>query len=344
MKVGTIIYATNSGLGILAKDFYDNGIITDVMIQSHDRYKTNYHWYKDSQVLPSIANIATNKNPTPKNSKDLINKFINNVDILLLFELEWYSDIIQEARKKGKKVILMPMYECSPFPIIADCYLTVSDLDHEYYTKMYPGRSIKRINVPVNSSVKWSLREKANVFIHNAGNARGGDRNGTQALLDSIKFIKSKDIKIKIRSQHANYNIVVDDRIDYDFTEQNFENLWNDGDVFLFPERWNGLSLPIQEAYSSGMMVMCGNRFPMNKWLPNKPMIKVDYYSKRNIIHNVPFKSANYDPKDIASKIDEFANKSIKEYSLMGKNWSEQNCWKVLKPKYLKIIREVYEN
>jgi len=82
----------------------------------------------------------------------------------------------------------------------------------------------------------------------------------------------------------------------------------------------------------------------MNKWLPNKPMIKVDYYSKRNIIHNVPFKSANYDPKDIASKIDEFANKSIKEYSLMGKNWSEQNCWKVLKPKYLKIIREVYEN
>ena len=29
MKVGSIVFSTNSGLGILAKDFYDNGIITD---------------------------------------------------------------------------------------------------------------------------------------------------------------------------------------------------------------------------------------------------------------------------------------------------------------------------
>ena len=344
MKVGTIIYSTTSGLGILAKDFYDNGIITDVLVQSHGRYKDNMHWYKNSDILSPVQDIANNRSETPKHKKDLINSFIDSVDILLLFELEWYSDVIQEARKRGKKVILMPMYECSPFPIIADCYLTVSDLDHKYYTQMYKGRNIKRINVPVNSSVKWKLRESANVFVHNAGNARGGDRNGTQALLDSIKFVKSKNIKIKIRSQHSNYTKVNDERVEYDFSEQSFENLWNEGDVFLFPERWNGLSLPIQEAYGSGMMIMCGNRFPMNKWLPNKPMINVAGYQKMRILPNIPFESAQYNPLDIASKIDEFANTDITKYSQMGLEWYEKNSWSLLKKEYSKIMEEIYEN
>jgi len=105
MKVGTIIYSTTSGLGSLAKDFYDNGIITDVLIQSHGRCKDNMHWYKNSNVLSPVQAIANNRSETPKHKKDLINSFIDSVDILLLFELELYSDVIQEARKRGKKVI-----------------------------------------------------------------------------------------------------------------------------------------------------------------------------------------------------------------------------------------------
>lgn len=105
MKVGTIIYSTTSGLGSLAKDFYDNGIITDVLIQSHGRCKDNMHWYKNSNVLSPVQDIANNKSKTPRYKKDLINNFIDSVDVLLLFELEWYSDVIQEARKRGKKVI-----------------------------------------------------------------------------------------------------------------------------------------------------------------------------------------------------------------------------------------------
>jgi hypothetical protein len=34
MKVGSLVYATDSGLGILAKSFYDNGIITRSMVVS----------------------------------------------------------------------------------------------------------------------------------------------------------------------------------------------------------------------------------------------------------------------------------------------------------------------
>ena len=345
MKVGTIVYATDSGLGILAKDFYDNGIITDVLVQSHGRLKNNLYWYKNSSVLSPVQNIATTKKQTSEHKKNLINNFLEKIDILFLFEIEWYSDVIQEARKKGKKVIFMPMYECTPFPVLADCYLTTSDLDHQYYNKMYNGLNIERINVPVNSSIEWKKRSHANVFVHNAGNLRQGDRNGTQAILNSIKYIKSKNIKIVIRSQHDNLKFdKLDSRVTIDLSNKKFEDLWTEGDVFLFPERWNGLSLPLQEAHASGMMVMCGNRFPVNTWLPREPMIKVVNYTKKNIIKNIPFKSANYNPIEIANTIDKFANKNIEKFSLIGKEWFEKNNWSVIKEKYLQIIQKIYEN
>ena len=344
MRVGTIIYATNSGLGVLARDFYDNGVVTDVLVQTHPHLKNNFHWYKDAMALSVIDNIAMNSKKTSRHNKNLLKSFIDKVDVILLFEIEWYRDVIQEARRMGKKVILMPMYECSPFPILADCYLTVSDLDHEYYTQMYKGCNIKRINVPANSSLKWKKRNKANVFIHNSGFHNSNDRNGTQKIIDSIPLIKSQNIEIKIRTQNRNYTFPEDPRLTIDTSDRDFKDLWDHGDVFLFPERWNGLSLPIQEAYSSGMMVMCGNRNPMNKWLPNKPMIDVSNYIKMNIVPKIPFPAACYTPEDIAQKIDEFANQDISEYSLMGKKWSEENSWTVLKPEYIKIIKEVYEN
>jgi hypothetical protein len=345
MRVGTIVYATNTGLGILAKDFYDNGVITDVLVQTHESLKDNLYWYGRSNVLSPVQNIAITNQPTPEHKRNLINSFLEEIDVLFLFEIEWYADVVQAARKKGKKVIFMPMYECSPFPILADCYLTSSDLDHQYYKKMYNGLNIKRINVPVNSSIEWRKRSHADVFVHNAGNPRQGDRNGTQAILDSIKFIKSKNINIIIRSQHNNIKLNnPDPRVTIDTSYKAFEELWVEGDVFLFPERWNGLSLPLQEAHASGMMVMCGDRFPVNDWLPREPLIKVSGYTKKNIIKNIPFKSANYEPITIANTIDKFANKDIQKYSLIGKEWFEKNSWNVMKEKYIQIIQKIYEN
>ena len=35
MRVGSIVRATNQGLGVLAESFYNNGVITDVLIKGH---------------------------------------------------------------------------------------------------------------------------------------------------------------------------------------------------------------------------------------------------------------------------------------------------------------------
>ena len=337
MKIGSVVFATNSGLGILAKDFYDNGIITDVLIVEHGNY-TNQDWYGDSHVI-------RNHRVTDNDIEHIV-EFIKKIDCLFLFETNFFSEILDIAKQYNKKIILMPMYESTPFPVIADLYICPSILDSDYYNYMYSEINNVFIPVPVNSNIKWKQRTNAKHFIHNAGNESAGDRNGTKFILDSLKYIESP-IELTIRYQINKINsfdlpdfFIKDDRVTYVTDKVNYESLWSEGDVFLFPERWNALSLPIQEAYSSGMLVMSGNRYPLNSWLPNLPLIDIQ---NTEILtnNNIQFHAANYDPKTVAKYIDNWYNKDISSYSKLGKQWKENNSWSKLKSIYIKTIEGI---
>lgn len=304
---GSIVLATDQGLGYLAKDFYDHGIIHKVFIQKHSSRKTHTDWYRPEDIVSDPEELL-------------------KCDSLLFFEQVFHWNIIPKARERGVKTVLMPMYECTqfPFPYEPDLVLCPSKLDLRYYEEK------NATFVPVPVSVPWRLRKKARVFVHNAGNLGLGGRNGTKEVIEAMKYVKSP-IKLILRSQEPIY-VQPDPRITLETGQLPFHTLWEKGDVFLFPEKFNGLSLPLQEAYASGMLVMCGNRFPMNTWLPNEPLIPVHHYTKEKIA--VEFDCAHYDPKEIARCIDSWYGKDISEFSTGGKTWAEQNSWEKLKPLY----------
>lgn len=306
-KVGAVVLATEQGLGYLAKAFYDHGLIDVVYIHPHTTRVNHPEWYKN----------------TVKRAEDLL-----MCDTILFFEEAFEWNLIPQARERGVKTVLMPMYECtrSPLSYIPDLILTPSELDQKYYP------TGKRINVPVD--VKWRKREKALVFVHNAGNGGLGGRNGTKELLEAMKYVKSP-IKLIVRSQ-VPIKEYPDKRIEYRIGT--FDNIWDEGDVFVFPEKFNGLSLPLQEAFASGMLVMCGDRFPMNTWLPKEPLIPVSGYKKERI--SVEFDSAIISPVDIANTIDKWYNSDIARFSLLGKKWGKDNSWAVLLKEYKKYLCE----
>ena len=295
---GSIVLATEQGLGYLAKAFYDNEVIDLVEIKQHTTRKNHYGWFK-------YVNRET---------------LLEKCDTLIFFETPFDWKIIVEARKRGIKTILIPMYECTryPFPYQPDEIWCPSDLDYRFYTEK--GEVCKKIQIPVD--VTWKLRERAKVFVHNAGNGGLGGRNGTKELLEAMKYVKSP-IKLIVRSQ-VDIKKVIDPRIEYQIGTR--DKIWEQGDVFVFPEKFNGLSLPLQEAFASGMLVMCGARYPMTEWLPNEPMIPVEGYHKESIA--VQFDCADYNPKTIAKVIDEWYDKDITKFSLLGKEWGEKNKWK----------------
>lgn len=301
---GSIVLATEQGLGYLARDFYDNGVIDMVCVHPHSTRKNHYEWY------PGHVSRET---------------LLEKCDTLIFFETPFDWRIIREARERGIRTVLIPMYECTrfPFPYEPDEVWTPSALD----TRFYGDKTTKEVTIPVPNRVKWKLRRKALVFVHNAGNGGLGGRNGTKELVEAFRHVKS-DARLIVRSQVP---VMCDDpRIDVRIGT--FDDIWDEGDVFVFPEKFNGLSLPLQEAFASGMAVMAGDRFPMNEWLPAGMLIPVSGYHRERIA--VEFDCAEYDPKEIAATIDSWYGRDISEFSLLGKQFNEKNSWKKLRETY----------
>lgn len=317
--IGAIVLATYQGLGILAKDFFDAGLVDKVLIKKHSSRENHPEWYGDKGKWLDQSNYEW---------------FFEGLDTVLYFEDPFEWKMFLEARKRGVKNALMVDYECTryPFPYFPDLVLCPSALDLKVYKELYPESEIMQVQIPVDE--KWRLRQKARVFVHNAGNGGLGGRNGTKELLEAMKYVKNP-IKLIIRTQEKDFKSD-DPRVEIRKGTFSRETLYDEGDVFIFPEKFNGLSLPIQEAFASGMPIMSTDRCPMNTWLPNEMLIPVKGYKKETIA--VEFDCAIIDPLDIALTIDKWFDKDISEFSKMGKEWAKKNSWKILKPIYEKYL------
>ena len=336
MRVGSIVLATHQGLGVLAKDFHDNGIVDEVLIKHSTRFKNNLEWYPAGKTIcENAGDFQTN---ILKKDQATVVNFLSKIDVLLLFEIPFVSEIIPLARTMGVKIAMMPMYECTPYPQDTDIFLCPSELDLDVYRSLYPDKKCILAQVPVPRSIEWKQRTKANVFVHNAGNGGTYERNGTKELIQAMRYVKSS-VELVIRTQKHDF-ISDDNRIVIHKGTIPYEELWKAGDVFIFPEKFNGLSLPIQEAYASGMMIMTSDRHPNNKYLPTEPLIPTAGSTKTKIV-NVDFDIYSLNPEDIAAKIDEWHGKDITEYSKKGKEWGENNSWDVLAEFYKKTLTEI---
>lgn len=307
-KVGAVIVATEQGLGRQAKSFFDNGLIHEVYCHPHRSYTNHYEWYT--------------------NRCHSFDELLDKCTEIWFFETPYDWKFILKAREKGIKTVLFLMYECSVLNYIPDVLVGGSIMEQIHF-----GDSVKVINVPAPKEIKWRLRKKAHVFVHNAGHMGIGGRNGTNELLQALRLVTAP-IKMIIRSQVP---IKCDDpRIEIRIGDFPYETLFDEGDVFVYPDKWGGSCLPLQEAHSAGMCVMASDRLPSNTWLPKKPLIPIKGYKKEKIAQ-VTFDSAIVDPVDIARTIEKWYNQDITEYSLAGKVWAEQNSWESLKMQYLNL-------
>lgn len=355
LRVGSLVYATDQGLGYLAKSFYDNGVLTDVMMIAHGSRPMHQEWY------PGHGSINSLRSPS---DRERIQEFCHSVDVMVFFETPFIWELIPFCQQHKIGTVLIPMYECMPreLPHVPDKIISPSLLDQQYY----PSSQFINIPAPNPQDIPWRLRSHAQVFVHNAGHGGLKGRNGTAEVLEALEYIESP-AKVIIRSQEslyqtANHRQVA--QLTNPLTRKGQELRWGgedisplermldirsgtvprselyaEGDCLLFPERFNGLSLPLQEAYSAGMMVMCGKRFPMTEWLPKGPMIEVKEYVKECVSPRChEYDSARYDPREIARNIDLWYGQDISTYSNFGRIWGEMNSWQILKPKWMEAI------
>ena len=332
MKIGTVGYNTSRGLGHLVHDFYLHGIITDVFVVKHPRVPNNEDWYPNAPSV-KLGHFSDT------NGWKMATEFCKNVDAMLFFETPFNWKLIEWCKENLIKTFLVVMYECTPKSHPAPYrYICPSLLDMQYF----PLNS-EFLTLP--TEYPWKLRTRARHFVHNGGYLGLRGREGTTTLIEAMQFVQSP-IQLTIRVQenvdvHHQRLIAEDTRITYIAGSVPYLDLYKEGDAVVIPQKFNGCSLPIQEACASGMMVMTTDRFPMNTWLPNEPLIPTSGCNKGVSIGGpyLEFDEAIVDPRQLAKHIDKWYDKPIEDYSIFGKDWASEHSWEVLKPQWMKVLQ-----
>lgn len=333
MKIGFIARYDNSGLGILSWEMWEHLKPYKILAIDNGAYRTFPERLEGQDVRYSKRNISDAD----------FEWLLDGIDLLLTIETAYIKGAYVKARKKGIKSVLMPMYESLPNNIevatdTPDLFLCPSLLD---YRELQDRKVL--LPMPVNRErVKFRQRDVARIFLHNAGHGGMASRNGTTELLEAIPMVKNPDILFIIRSQNPLQ--CSDPRVRIEVGNvKNYWNLWDEGDVFVFPEKFNGLSLPVNEALSSGMVVMSSNRFPFNEWIPTEPLIDI----QQNVRVKISSRLLDYaiiKPEAIARKIDEYAMQDISELSKKSNEIAEKISWKKLLPEYIKVFEKTWKN
>jgi hypothetical protein len=312
-------------------------VIQKVIVELHPTDINHIEWFREEDRLEVGPNIKQEfRYAFQDKDRNNVIQFIKKIDVLLMFEIPFYWEIIDIAKSLNKKTVLVPMYECTPIPIDVDHFLCINELDYHIYKQAYPNKKVSFIRNPSNSKITWRQRNSAKKFVHNAGYHFNSNRNGTLSIIDALKYVSSP-IELIIRSTKKLNLDIADDRVKLVDDPVDFNKMWDEGDVFLMPEKHNALCLPLEEAYSAGMLIMTGNRFPNNVIFPKDPLIPVSEY-RQNLLTSVVANEAYYSPIEIAKTIDYWYNRDITSYSTQGKKWKDDNSWEKLGQQFKKIM------
>lgn len=347
-RISCIVRSDACGLGTLSRAFADNlGFHRTVSIARHLGGAWPEWYGANNRVAPEHG-------MTP----ELAAWLCDGADILLSFEC-WYGEFVPAVAKKlGVKAVLMPMYECCPPQgnglEHTDLALCPSLLDLEEMTHRTPGlaRAVKRfIPVPFDTErIAFRRRERALTFVHNAGHGGLGGRNSTQEVLEAWQYVKTP-AKLLLRTQPGmmlERGVPNDPRITA--VESNPENYWElfaEGDVLLHPHKWDGLSLPIQEACAAGMPVLTTRYWPFCDaerpgWLPYSVQtlgVEPARVSRRNICR--PIDVFDVSARSIAERVDAAYGENIERASDDARAVAERNSWAVLGPRYEQAFEEL---
>lgn len=341
MRVGTICYATEQGIGYLPKDFYDNGVITDVMVYRHGSRTNHLEWYPEDTV-----ELVGRPFDGP-----IVEAWLRKLDVLFQVETPFDWKVMALAKKLGVRTAIMPMYECTPRNIPVGCapdrWLCPSKLDVSYFKGPF---------VPVPVAQPWHKRGRVWKFLHNGGNLGLRGHKGTKEILQAWELCK-KPVDLTVRAQDtAGLRRILWDigytcpersegfqahkdgkALTVDMRPVKREDLFpHEFDAFVMAEKYNGLSLPIAEARAAGMLVVTSNRFPMNDWLPDWPLIPVSEFRKAAISGAyLEYDEAIVTPQAVADTLDSLHGIDASAYSESGREWAQQNSWEVLKPVWL---------
>ena len=346
MRLGIIARSDNTGLGNqtreLIKMLNPDKIL---LIDSHHFNGNEQHpeWYQDYNVTTTLSGFPT--------KQELI-EFLRNIDVVLSCETFYRQDFLHYAKRRGIKTILQYNFEfllnmSNPDAELPDVLLAPSLWNIEQIEKMVNGRCrVIHLPPPTDSTLFENVRQNNmlkdhNRLLHVGGKFAAKDRNGTQTVLEMLKYSKAS-YELVITTQKFPELDLKDSRVTVNNSNpENREELYNGFDAMLLPRRYAGLCLPMNEALISGLPVFMTDISPNNLILPKEWLIKSEHVNVFQAKSLIDVYAGN--PEHLASIVDEYMDnkdkREMKDSALqIGLNHFAKNN---LKDKYLDLISHI---
>jgi len=333
----------NGGLSNQSKEFYDHMKPAKTLLV--------YGVTNRKDHFERFPGAMTETMPIPNETIDM---FLKGLDVVFTIEVPYNYYLFKRAKELGVKTVMQYNYEflyyfadpSLPYP---DLLLAPSKWHIKEVTDAFgEATKVSYMPVPVNRKVlPFKQKSKARTFVHIAGPVLHEDRNGTNIVLDSLKFIKDK-IKVIIYTQHEiTREIVTGKNVKLDIRYGDVENYWDmyqEGDVLLLPRRYGGLSLQLNEAMSAGFIPIMPNCGPQNTFLNPFMLSFVSNSHELKLTPSEKIISYEVEPRSLAyhMQILRGMNKSeIEKLSQYSNLYATLISWDNLRKKYAKILHDL---
>ena len=311
MNIGLIGWGIASGNGGMNSDIAELSTwITHWLIPEHPNSKIHE---------PYLAKLhgKTIIHCKPSGDESKYREFLHSVDGILYIEhpcIKESFDIVNEAKKLGKLVIGIPMWEWwperKPWALNTDVLWAVTRLTNRYLNSlsdvlyMHGHQHAWRGHVygsrwGVNlRDFKFTARNKANRIVFINGNGGYKLRKASDVVFKAFSLPNSPPLTVytqkdNIAPGHSS-NITIVDR-----NYENREEVYQTGDVFLFPSYWEGLCHGIYEGQACGGLVITTDHPPMDEcgtpYLIPVSKITHEDLSGKKIVKAVPSFEAIHD-------------------------------------------------
>lgn len=275
MRLGIIARSDNTGLGNQTKELVDMLNPDKILLIDSSFFNQNKQhpeWYAGYNCITTKKGMA---------SKEEIINFLDDIDVVISCEIFYNPDFVSLARKRKVKTILQYNYEFLdylqntdmqlPDVLLAPSLWNYTDVVERFGNKTQVYHLPPPTNTKLfNESKSINLNKRHNRILHIGGKAAVKDRNGTNTVIEMLKYSKS-DYKLVIKSQ-SDLDISCDDErliIEIGNTDSR-ESMYSGYDAMVLPRRYAGLCLPMNEALMSALPVFMTNISPNNKCLPQE--------------------------------------------------------------------------
>ena len=346
MTLGIIARSDNTGLGNQTRELVKMLNPDKILLIDSEHFNGNEQhpeWYKDYNVTTTLSGFPT---------KPEVIEFLRNIDVVLSCETFYRQDFLHYAKRRGIKTILQYNFEfllnmSNPDAELPDVLLAPSLWNIEQIEKMVNGRcKVIHLPPPTDSILFENVRQNNmskdhNRLLHVGGKFAAKDRNGTQTVLEMLKYSKAS-YELVITTQKFPELNLKDSRVTLNNSNpENREELYNGFDAMLLPRRYAGLCLPMNEALISGLPVFMTDISPNNLLLPKEWLIKSEHINSFQAKSLVDVYDGN--PEHLATIVDEYMNnkdrREMKDSALqIGLNHFAKNN---LKDKYLDLIAHI---